>query len=109
MYAAATPGRPVAWVKLSNAVKREWLDKAKAVQTSPIFAAAVAFDGYSRFRGGGKHGSARFHAIAEHGGMACDRHSMVPGETRPASTVAPLYRCQRAACAKLFAQADKTP
>ena len=74
--------------------------------TEVVQAAAVAFDGYSRLRGPRYSGSARFHAIAAHGNMACDAHSMVPGRKVPASTIAADLRCKRAACAKLYALAD---
>lgn len=75
--------------------------------TEVVQAAPVAFDGYSRLGGPRYSGSACFHAIAAHGYMACDAHSMVPGQKVPASTIAAALRCNRAACAKLFALADK--
>lgn len=74
--------------------------------TTKIRAACIEGDFRSRLRHKPAGGSERFHAVADHGGFACDRHNMSPGAMSAATEVPEALRCRRAACAERFRQAD---
>jgi hypothetical protein len=54
----------------------------------------------------GKYAHLRFHALADDGSAACDKHNIVPGGHVDAAKVAISDRCKRPACRRLWSSFD---